>query len=175
MDASHWLAQANDIFNRLDMTWGFEDFGICPHFYCSFPPVSVHAIDYWLELSVPTDNSPPGYLFLCPLAELQAEDPTCFRVPDRPAYWSLDPSGIDRLSVEAAENLGFPAIELQIKVSGKSWDASVYGGIRQFHQYKGFDTYSQQVPLEMGYPPVWVPCDWDTVLAHRAHIELCVC
>jgi hypothetical protein len=30
MDASHWLAQANDIFNRLDMTWGFEDFGICP-------------------------------------------------------------------------------------------------------------------------------------------------
>jgi hypothetical protein len=106
------------------------------------------------------------------LAELQAEDPTCFRVPDRPAYWSLDPSGIDRLSVEAAENLGFPAIELQIKVSGKSWDASVYGGIRQFHQYKGFDTYSQQVALEMGYPPVQVPCDWDTVLAHRAHIEL---
>ncbi|KAJ7193614.1 hypothetical protein GGX14DRAFT_378813, partial [Mycena pura] len=122
-----------------------------------------------------TDNSPPGYLFLCPLAELQAEDPTCFRVPDRPAYWSLDQSGIDRLSVEAAENLGFPVIKLKVVVFGKSWDASVYGGIRQFHQHKGFDTYSQQVALEMGYSPVQVPCDWDTVLAHRAHIELCVC
>ncbi|KAJ7135933.1 hypothetical protein C8R44DRAFT_769307, partial [Mycena epipterygia] len=135
------------------MTWGFEDL------------VSVHAIDYWVKLSRPTDNSPPGYLFLCPLAELQAEDPTCFRAPDRLVYWSLDPSGIDRLSVGAAEDLGFPAIESQMKVYGKSWDASVYEGIRQFHEGKGFDPYSQQVALEMGYPPFQVPCDSETLLA----------
>jgi hypothetical protein len=28
LNASHWLTQANDIFNRLDMIWGLEDFGI---------------------------------------------------------------------------------------------------------------------------------------------------
>lgn len=30
MDGSHWLAQAHDIFNYLDITWGFEAFGIVP-------------------------------------------------------------------------------------------------------------------------------------------------
>ncbi|KAJ7211972.1 hypothetical protein C8J57DRAFT_1014799, partial [Mycena rebaudengoi] len=94
------------------------------------------------------------YLFLCPLAELQAEDMTGFQIPAQPVYWSLDPSGVNRLSDEAAQDLGFPVIKLGVKAILKSWDASVYDGIRQFHEGKGFDPYGQEVAIELGYPIV---------------------
>jgi hypothetical protein len=32
------------------------------------------------------------------------------------------------------------------------WDDFVYSGIREFHQAKGFDPYSQDVVRELGYP-----------------------
>ncbi|KAJ7835180.1 hypothetical protein B0H14DRAFT_2590446 [Mycena olivaceomarginata] len=151
-DGSHGLAHANDIFNRLDITWGFEDF------------VLVDDIEYCLALTGPTDDLSPGYLFL--LIDLEAEVPNSFQIPDRIAYWSLDPSGADLLSEAAAQYLGFPAIQLQILVCGKSWDASVYNGICQFHESKGFDPRSQEVALELGYPPFQVSCDWEALLAH---------
>jgi hypothetical protein len=96
--ASTWLAQANNIFNRLDITRGFDDFGIFPVSHSSIvvmiSSVSINGVAYHLTLSGPTDNLFFGYLFLCPLAEFQAEDPTCFQIPAQPAYWSLDPSGV---------------------------------------------------------------------------------
>jgi hypothetical protein len=81
-------------------------------------PVSIFGIDYHLTLSGPTYNLFFGYLFLCPLAELQAENPTRFRIPDCIGYWSLDPSGVGRLSDEAAEDLGFPVIKLDMCLWG---------------------------------------------------------
>ncbi|KAJ7909754.1 hypothetical protein B0H13DRAFT_1616250, partial [Mycena leptocephala] len=90
------------------------------------------------------------YLFLCPLAELQAEDTTSFQIPACIAYWSLDPSGVKRLSGEVAEDLGFPAIDVEMYARVQSWDASVYDGIRQFHTAKGFDPYSQEIGIESG-------------------------
>jgi hypothetical protein len=128
-------------------------------------PVSKQAIEYDLNLSGPTDNLPPGYLFLCPLAELQAEHRTCFRIPDCIGYWSLDPSGVGRLSDEAAEDLGFPVIKLDMCLWGRKWNANVYNGIRQLHKAKGFDPYSQEVALELGYPFVQLSCDREVLLA----------
>jgi hypothetical protein len=37
-------------------------------------------------------------------------------------------------------------------VAVKSWDTSVYDGILQFHEGKGFDPHSQEVAIELGYP-----------------------
>jgi hypothetical protein len=124
----------------------------------------VDGINYSLQLSGATDNLFFGYLFLCPLAELQAEDPTCFQIPAQPAYWSLEPSGVNRLSREVAEDLGFPAIQLQMWVGGKSWDTNVYDGIHRFHEAKGFDPYSQDVAIELGWPLVRMSCDRETLL-----------
>ncbi|KAJ7441362.1 hypothetical protein B0H11DRAFT_2204805 [Mycena galericulata] len=101
--------------SRLEMTRGFENF------------VSIFGINYYLKLSGQTDKSPSGYLFLCPRAELQSEDPTSFQFPDFRAYWSLDPSGVRRLTDEEAEDWGFQPS------SCKS---------------KGFDPYSQEVAQE---------------------------
>ncbi|KAJ7806176.1 hypothetical protein B0H13DRAFT_2387254 [Mycena leptocephala] len=49
-----------------------------------------------------------------------------------------------------------------------SWDASVYDGICQFHEAKGFDPYSQEVAIELGDPLVHLSCDRDAL---RAHIQ----
>ncbi|KAJ7880828.1 hypothetical protein B0H13DRAFT_2345435 [Mycena leptocephala] len=82
------------------------------------------------------------------------------------AYWSLDPSGVDRLSDGVAADLGFPAIQLQMWVGTKSWDTSVYDGILQLHQAKGFDPYSQEVAIELGWPLLHVYCDRETLSTH---------
>jgi hypothetical protein len=100
------------------------------------------------------------------VAELQADDTTGFQLPVQSAYWSLDPSGVNQLSGEVAEDLGFPALEVKMGARVQSWDASVYDGISQFHKAKGFDPYSQEVALELGYLPLQVSCDRETLLTH---------
>ncbi|KAJ7107476.1 hypothetical protein C8R44DRAFT_941195 [Mycena epipterygia] len=75
-----------------------------------------------------------------------------FRFPDRPAYWSLDPSGAQSLTPEEADRLGFPSIETETEVFTQSWDASVYAGLRKFHEAKGFDPDSQDVARYLGEP-----------------------
>jgi hypothetical protein len=129
-------------------------------------PVLTHGIDYHLQLLGPTDNLFFGYLFLCPLADLKTEDMTGLQIPVQPAYWSLDPSGVNRLSREVAEDLGFPAIQAQMSALVQSWDAHVYDGIRQFHEAKGFDPYSHEVAIELGWPLLQVSCDREVLLAH---------
>jgi hypothetical protein len=100
------------------------------------------------------------------LAELQAEDPKSFGIPDCGAYWSLDPSGVRRLSHETAEDLGFPAINFNMVIQGMSWDTNLYDGICQFQKVKGFNPYSQEVAIELGRPLLQVSCDRDVLLAH---------
>ncbi|KAJ7159696.1 hypothetical protein C8R46DRAFT_863502, partial [Mycena filopes] len=92
--------------------------------------------------SSPTDTPPPGYLFLCPMEAFKT-GPFRFKWPDSPAYWSRDPSGVERLSAEEAIRLGFPSIEFRTRAYTTSWDPSVYAGLRQFHEAKGFDPASQ--------------------------------
>jgi hypothetical protein len=96
-------------------------------------------------------DNPSGYLFLCPIKDLQTR-PSSFRWPDCPAYWSLDPAGVEHLSTEEVRQLGLPSIEFKILSTGRTWDASVYAGLRQFHQAKGFDPDSQDIARRLGYP-----------------------
>jgi hypothetical protein len=39
-----------------------------------------------------------------------------------------------------------------MSVMAHSWDEIVYAGIREFHQAKAFDPYSQGLARELGYP-----------------------
>lgn len=92
-----------------------------------------------------------GFLFLCPKEHFRAS-PSSLRWPDCAAYWSLDPSGMDRLSLEEATRLGFPDFSRVTRARGFSWDASVYEGLRQFHKAKGFDPYNQDVARHLDHP-----------------------
>lgn len=123
--------------------------------------VFITQINYRLNICGSIERTPPGYLFLCPLADLRSDTPTSLRVPDCPAYWSLDPSGVEHLTTEEAQALGLPIIVVEMEVIGDSWDGSVYAGLRQFHQGKGFDPDTQDLARHLGYPLFWVSSDLD--------------
>ncbi|KAJ7024199.1 hypothetical protein C8F04DRAFT_922513, partial [Mycena alexandri] len=125
-----WLAQAGHIFSRLQITSHLEDYFL------------VHWVEFRITIGDTKEDAPPGYLFLCPTTDFQTGS-SSFKWPDCPAYWSLDPSGLDHLSTEEAARLGFPSFQLTTEIEGASWDTSVYAGLRQFHQAKGFDPDSQ--------------------------------
>ncbi|KAF7374206.1 hypothetical protein MSAN_00302700 [Mycena sanguinolenta] len=144
LDTEFWPSQANHILTTLQISSDFEDY------------VVVDEIHFELSVSTTEEDVPPGFLFLCPPAHFQTGK-CAFKWPDCPAYLSLDPSGADRLTPEDAANLGFPSFQLSTRLHGWSWDASVYAGIRHFHQAKGFDPDSQDVARHLGHPLYQVP------------------
>ncbi|KAJ7808379.1 hypothetical protein B0H14DRAFT_2870282 [Mycena olivaceomarginata] len=133
--------------------------------------VLVNTFNYYLQLLGPIENLPPGYLFLCPATDFGTDVTACFKVPTCPAYWSIDPSGAGRLSAEEARTLGFPDIDSWTEVRGTFCDSIVYGGVRQFHEAKGFDPDSQEVATHFGYPLFEVSCEQDDPGAHLQEID----
>ncbi|KAF7353159.1 MFS general substrate transporter [Mycena sanguinolenta] len=136
-----WLAQANSIFAELKEAH-VKDY------------VCIDEVQFILQIAN-KDHIPEGYLFVCPPQDFCAyTEPhaNLYQWPACPAYWSLDPSGADRLSTEDAKNLGFPAIHIETKMYGDSWDCSVYEGLRRFHEGKGYDPESREVARRLGYP-----------------------
>ncbi|KAJ7472515.1 hypothetical protein FB451DRAFT_298287 [Mycena latifolia] len=149
-----WLTQANHIFNRLGITSNHDDY------------IFVHGVSYDLRLYETGDSIPSGYLFLCPSVDLQSDNPSYFRHPECPAYWSLDPSGVEQLGMEEAEQLGFPSFEFTMTAYANSWDENIYAGIRKFHEARGFDPDSLDVALELGYPLLQLSVDAHRQFAH---------
>ncbi|KAJ7094128.1 hypothetical protein C8R44DRAFT_989790 [Mycena epipterygia] len=118
----------------------------------SYSAFLVSGIDYWLEFSETPEKIPEGYLFLCPVEHLRDDNGRWVPNPECPAYWSLDPSGNQRLSPEEASGGGFPAFKLEMDVLMKFWHESVYAALSRFHAGKGFDPNSQDLARHLGYP-----------------------
>ncbi|KAJ6462984.1 hypothetical protein C8R45DRAFT_525322 [Mycena sanguinolenta] len=133
-----WLSQANHIFTALQISSNFQDY------------VAPHCVHFKLTISASEADMPKGFLFLCPPEHFKTGQ-SSLKWPDCPAYWSLDPSGVEQLTLEDAIRLGFPSFHLSTEVEGYSWDASVYAGLRQFHNAKGFDPDSQDVARHLGH------------------------
>ncbi|KAJ7036906.1 hypothetical protein C8F04DRAFT_1093806 [Mycena alexandri] len=157
-DSEGWLSQANHVFSRLQITCDLEDYGLVANTY------------FTITIGNAGKGLPPGYLFLCPKEDFQTR-PSSFSWPNCPAYWSVDPSGVKRLSTEEATHLGFPPIQLATKVAARSWDASVYAGLRKFHQTKRFDPESQDVALYLGEPLFRLSRDANSPFAHAEEIS----
>jgi len=121
-------------------------------------------IRFELEISK-TPSPPKGFLFLCPIQDFKT-GPSSFRWPDSPAYWALDPSGVLRLTTEDATSLGFPTIRPSMRISGFSWDASVYASLRECHEGKGFDPDGQDVARHLGLPLYRLSNEIDVPFAH---------
>ncbi|KAF7330733.1 hypothetical protein MSAN_02445900 [Mycena sanguinolenta] len=137
-----WLAQANHIFAELQELEHVEDY------VCVYRAQLILQIPYKWDI-------PTGYLFICPPDDFRTDtEPHAhvYKWPACPAYWSLSPSGADRLSTEDARILGFPAIHIETVMDGYSWDRSVYEGLHRFHEGKGFNPESQEVARQLGYP-----------------------
>jgi hypothetical protein len=108
-------------------------------------------VHFNLEILGNMEEPPAGFLFLCPPEDFKTS-PSSFHWPDSPAFWSLDPSGADRLTLEEATRLGFPTFHCTTELFGQSLDEGVYKGLREFHQGKGFDPYTQDLARDMKYP-----------------------
>ncbi|KAF7337268.1 hypothetical protein MSAN_02279300 [Mycena sanguinolenta] len=137
-----WLAQANHIFAKLQGVAHAKDY------------VCINEVGFILRITN-KPNIPDGYLFVCPPEDLRTNtEPhaNLYRWPACAAYWSLDPSGADRLTTEDAKNLGFPTIHIETVMYGSSWECSIYKGLRRFHEGKGFDPESREVARRLGYP-----------------------
>ncbi|KAJ7433632.1 hypothetical protein B0H11DRAFT_1681363, partial [Mycena galericulata] len=96
-------------------------------------------------------DEPEGYLFVCPPENFRTAQ-NVFQWPDYPAYWSFDPLGATPLSPEDAKIIGFPIIHIETYIRGKSWDSSVYEGLRRFQCGKGYNPESQEVAIDLGFP-----------------------
>ncbi|KAJ7319396.1 hypothetical protein DFH08DRAFT_942312 [Mycena albidolilacea] len=151
-----WFSQANHIFCRLQIMSNFNDYGATSSCYYVF---------FKLEVSGTTKEPPAGFLFLCPQKDFKTS-PSSFHWPDCPAYWSLDPSGTDRLGIEEAIWAGFPAFWLTTTLLGHSWDTGVYEGLRKFHQGKGFDSNSLDLARHLQYPLYELSAEADSTFAH---------
>ncbi|KAJ7679471.1 hypothetical protein DFH06DRAFT_1415654 [Mycena polygramma] len=136
--------------------------------WCNVICIASHWIYEWVRGG--SSTLPPSllnwYLFLCPLADFQPHLLGRLGIPDCPAYWSLDPSGAERLTGDEASALGFPDIHCLREVWGKSWDDDAYAAIRQFQEAKGFNPYSQEAAIAIGYPLLEMACDGDALFAH---------
>ncbi|KAJ6464533.1 hypothetical protein C8R45DRAFT_1174745 [Mycena sanguinolenta] len=136
-----WVAQANRIFTELQEEAHIED------------------SDYGASLTGPVLNltsaiSPKViYSFVLFRISALASNRKCIYINAAcPAYWPLNPSGAARLSTEDAGSLGFPAIHIETRLCGWSWDRSVYGGLRRLRESKGLDPNSREVARQLGYP-----------------------
>ncbi|KAF7353128.1 hypothetical protein MSAN_01500200 [Mycena sanguinolenta] len=157
-----WLAQANHIFAELHEPEHIEDY------------VCVKYVQFILQIA-DKHNIPKGYLFVCSPQDFRTHtEPhaNLYQWPACPAYWSLDPSGADRLSTEDARNLSFPAIHIETRMFGDSWAGSVYEGLRQFHKGKGFDPESREVARRLGYPLYEVSSDRVPFAAREGELQL---
>ncbi|KAJ7340589.1 hypothetical protein DFH08DRAFT_242902 [Mycena albidolilacea] len=154
-----WLSQANHVFSRLGITSNFEDYVL----------LSYIIVEITVSPTIP--HPPEGYLFLCPPEQFHIGPSTSCKWPECPAYWSLDSSGVQRLSWDDAASLGFPRIGIMEYVDGRSWDARVYEGLRQFHQAKGYDPDSQELALHLGQPLYELSRQTNTSFAHSVHQE----
>ncbi|KAJ7055784.1 hypothetical protein C8F01DRAFT_1062581 [Mycena amicta] len=157
-----WLSQSNHIMKRLNASSSYssEDYAV------------VYRVIFQVVVSDSSQPLPEGYLFLAPASDFEV-GPAMFRSPDCPAYWSLDPTGVERLNMEEAEHLGFPAFELITRVGVFSWDDSVYAGIRRFQRAKGFDPYTQDAARELGHPLYELPvgADWEVMHGSSGLLE----
>ncbi|KAJ7340564.1 hypothetical protein DFH08DRAFT_811782 [Mycena albidolilacea] len=157
LDLDYWLSQANHIFKHLKISSNFEDYGMNSTSSLSAIRVDLPRQFYWTMFS-----------FASAYARLQKTHSNAFCFSAHPRIFKLAnvcSSGqtaqhigpliqldAERLSSEDAASLGFPTTQLSTLVVGCSWDASVYAGIRQFHQAKGFDPESQDVAQHLGRP-----------------------
>jgi hypothetical protein len=67
-------------------------------------------------------------------------------------YWAFDPAGLNQLTHDIAEDFGPPTVKFRIDLWGGKWDEHDYDMVRNFHIAKGFDPYTQDAAITMGYP-----------------------
>ncbi|KAJ7253585.1 hypothetical protein C8J57DRAFT_627068 [Mycena rebaudengoi] len=147
-----WVAHSNHVLSRLGIASKHDDYGL------------VQSLDYEITFPQRSSQAPNGYLFLCPLLDMQTVDGTQFRHPECHSYWTFDPSGVERLSDNAAASHGFPSASLTVQAWTVSWDETAYAALRKFQEAK-YDIAGHESPESLDVPRYRWCRDEDTSFA----------
>jgi hypothetical protein len=74
--------------------------------------------------------------------------------------------------MEETTRLGFPSLRRTTAVWVKSWDTSVYAGLRRFHHGKGFDPESQDLAHHLSHPIYELSSEVELLFAHGKSINM---
>ncbi|KAJ7789556.1 hypothetical protein B0H13DRAFT_2522197, partial [Mycena leptocephala] len=147
-----WLSQNHYVRNHLQGAFNATELITSIRFKCT---LNAHLDSFTLQgtfmADAPTDKV---YLFLFPpQVDVMDGQLLVTNPPDTEKYyWAFDPDGQDRLTSAMAEDFGLPTVEFSMGKWGGKWDEHDYDMVRDFHIAKGFDPYSQDVAIAMGYP-----------------------
>ncbi|KAJ7930770.1 hypothetical protein B0H13DRAFT_881342 [Mycena leptocephala] len=147
-----WLSQNHYLRNHLQGAFNATELATGIYFSCT---LNAHPDSFTLQgtfmADAPTDKV---YLFLF-MPQVDVVD-GLFAVTNPPDtekyYWAFDPDGLNQLTHETVEDIGLPTVVFWIDLYGGSWDERDYDMIRDFHVAKGFDPYTEDVAIAMGYP-----------------------
>ncbi|KAF7340340.1 Reverse transcriptase-RNase H-integrase [Mycena venus] len=154
--------------------WISQQNYVCKHLQCAIdandrrPLHLITGIDFHCILNTQLDgftlqgtfmtNAPQHqvYLFLFPPQVELVDGQFIIMNPNdsEKYYWSFDPTGLEQLTHEMAEDIGLLTPQFFVRVIGWKGDESTLDMIREFHAAKGFDPDSQDVAIAMGYPLV---------------------
>ncbi|KAJ7930740.1 hypothetical protein B0H13DRAFT_2531787, partial [Mycena leptocephala] len=147
-----WLSQNHYVRNHLQGTFNVTELVTGISFTCT---LNTHLDSFTLQgtfmADAPTDKV---YLFLFP-PQVDVVDGQLIvtNPPDTEKYyWAFDPFGLNRLTHDVAEDFGLPTVEFSIHLDGEGWEEHKYDMIREFHVAKGFDPYTQDAAIAVGYP-----------------------
>ncbi|KAJ7642213.1 hypothetical protein FB45DRAFT_902041 [Roridomyces roridus] len=155
------MSQANHTFKRLQEISGGDAHLLIDKLYIV------------ATIATPASNKghSRGYLFLPPAVDFLT-NANFFRWPECPWFWTLDPTGRDRLSAEDARGQGFPAVHMHMTFRGKSWDTSVYKALRTFHNFQGFGPDSQELGIHLGQPLFELSGEREQSFAHVCEVQV---
>ncbi|KAJ7826352.1 hypothetical protein B0H13DRAFT_317606 [Mycena leptocephala] len=146
-----WLSQQHYVRNHLQGAFNATELITGIYFFCILRTDLDLTLQGTFMADAPTDKV---YLFLfTPQVDIVDNLLTVTNPPDTEKYyWAFDPAGLNRLTHGMAEDFGLPTVEFSIDLWGGKWDEHDYDMIREFHVAKGFDPYTQDVAIAMGYP-----------------------
>ncbi|KAJ7116884.1 hypothetical protein C8R44DRAFT_791587 [Mycena epipterygia] len=148
-----WLSQANNVARQRGAVNSYcISGGVKFRIFIWYPQDS-----FTLRGTFMTDTPPWDiYLFIFQPRTVCIDGYPVVEIP-RPRealYWSLDPHGSTRLTSEMAEELGVPHVFLESWVTGASWTQQQYDMLAEFHDTKGFNPFSPDIAITLGYPLV---------------------
>ncbi|KAJ6539862.1 hypothetical protein DFH09DRAFT_69545, partial [Mycena vulgaris] len=152
-----WLSQANHLFSVMNQNSRSVQRRSCVLVKDIEFSLSIwySEDEYTLDGTFPEAKFPETiYLFVCPLDIRQVEEREVVQIPvsNEAFYWSLDPSGADRLTQEETEELSLPSVSFAARLWGCSWNETQYDVLRCFYLDKGYNPASLDVAHELDYP-----------------------
>ncbi|KAJ7215541.1 hypothetical protein GGX14DRAFT_443045 [Mycena pura] len=92
-----------------------------------------------------------AYLFPCPIRVRYHARRIGLEFPHADQwYWSLDPSGVTKMTVEECDSVGLPRWKFFFLPTVNAWHEYHYNAIREFSETRGFHPYSNDVTRQLG-------------------------